>query len=152
MARYLRPQLDDASLYRGLDWIFEYTNEDGALSTWNCGQAAAATFLTHQGKMDPVQAAQNMAWLEAHHPPDQLFGWFGTGRRRLERIIRSFGLDLIEVRGREAIERELDRRNPVILMLGMPGPKLLGATFPAGTGWWRSAMMARAFISPTVGR
>jgi hypothetical protein len=132
MARYLRPLLDDASHYRGLEWIFEYTNEDGALSTWNCGQAAAATFLTHHGKMDPVQAAKNMAWLEEHHPPDQLFGWCGTGRRRFERMMRAHNLHLIEVHGRDAIERELGRKNPVILMLGMSGRRVLGARLPGG--------------------
>src|ERR1035438_7190389 len=93
MARIIRPSITEPSQYRGLEWIFEYTNQDGALSTWNCGQAAAATFLTHHGAMDPVQAAHNMAWLEKHHPPDQFAGWFGTGRRRVERIMRSFELD-----------------------------------------------------------
>ena len=58
MAHIIRPAITDPSNYRGLDWIFEYTNQDGALTTWNCGQAAAATFLTHHGAMDPVQAAK----------------------------------------------------------------------------------------------
>ena len=132
MACIIRPNIADPSQYRGLEWIFEYTNADGALSTWNCGQAAAATFLTHHGAMDSVQAASNMAWLEAHLPPDQLAGWFGTGRRRLERIMRSFNLDLIEVEGVEGIRRELDANNPVILMLGMSHGNFLGVNLPGG--------------------
>src|SRR5260370_33416424 len=72
MARIIRPALNDPSNYRGLEWIFEYTNQDGALTTWNCGHAAAATFLTHHGAMDPVQAALNIAWVRRHHPPHHL--------------------------------------------------------------------------------
>ena len=31
MARIIRPAISDPTRYRGLDWIFEYTNQDGAL-------------------------------------------------------------------------------------------------------------------------
>ncbi|MBI1831247.1 MAG: hypothetical protein HYR84_07355 [Planctomycetes bacterium] len=132
MARILRPSGFDPSRYRGLHGIFEYTNHDGALSPWNCGQAAAATFLTHHGAMDPVQAVHNMAWLESHHPPDQLFGWWGTGRRCIERIMDYFQLDLIEVHGIDELRRELECNNPVLLMLGMPHGQLLGFDLPGG--------------------
>jgi Peptidase_C39 like family len=132
MARIIHPTIADPSQYRGLEWIFEYTNQDGALATWNCGQAAAATFLTHHGAMDPLGAADNMAWLEKHHPPDQFAGWFGTGRRRIERIMRSFHLDLIEARGIGGIKEQLDRNNPVLLMLGMSHGKFLGVNLPGG--------------------
>src|SRR5262245_39829466 len=118
MAHIIRPVNVDRSRYHGLEWIFEYVNDDGALATWNCGQAAAATFLTHHGVLDPVRAANNMAWLEQHYPPDQFGGWFGTGRRRIERAIQAFHLDLAEVEGIDGIRRELDRNNPVIIMLG----------------------------------
>ena len=131
MARIIRPTNVDRSQYRGLDWIFEYANHDGALATWNCGQAAAATFLTHHGAMDPVQAAHNMAWLEQYHPPDQLGGWFGTGRRRIERIMRAFDLDLIEVVGINGIRAQLDRKNPVLLRLGMT-QRFHGVNLPGG--------------------
>src|SRR5260370_35163660 len=97
MARIIRPAITDPSNYRGLDWIFEYTNQDGALTTWNCGQAAAATFLTHHGAMDPVQAALNFAWLEKHHAPDQLAGWCGTRRRRIEHLMLPFNLQRPEI-------------------------------------------------------
>jgi hypothetical protein len=131
MAHILRPPITDAAQYRGLEWIFEYTNHDGALATWNCGQAAAATFLTHHGAMDPVQAGNNMAWLERHHPPDQLGGWFGTGRRRVERIIHAFQMDLVEVPGIDVLRDQLDRNNPVLLMLGVPH-RFLGVNLPGG--------------------
>ena len=132
MARIIQPTALDRSQYRGLDWIFEYTNQDGALSRWNCGQAAAATFLTHHGIMEPLTASANMAWLEKHHPPDQVGGWFGTGRRRIERIMREFRVELMEAGGVAGIRRELERSNPVILMLGMSRGKLLGFDLPGG--------------------
>jgi Peptidase_C39 like family len=132
MPRIIRPLPANPPQYRGLESIFEYTNNDGDLSAWNCGQAAAATFLTHHGAMDPAQATSNMACLEKHHPPDQLLGWLGTGRRRIERIMRSFNLDLVEVNGIAEIRRQLDRKNPVLLMLGIPHGKYLGFNLPGG--------------------
>lgn len=132
MASILRPLIGNPTRYRGLDWIFEYTNEDGRIPTYNCGQAAAATFLTHHGRMDPVQAARNIAWLERHHGPDQFGGWLGTGRKRMERIIRSFDIDLTEVRGIAGIRAELDRNNPVLVMLGTTLTTFLGFNIPGG--------------------
>lgn len=132
MACIVRPPVAETSFYRGLDGIFEYTNFDGALQNWNCGQAAAATLLTHHGCMDPAQAAQNMAWLEKHHPPDQFGGWFGTGRHRVERMLHAFSLDLIVVVGEAGLMQELERHNPVILMLGLSAGKWLGMDLPGG--------------------
>jgi hypothetical protein len=132
MARIIRATSADPSQYRGLEWIFEYTNQDGALSKWNCGQAAAATFLTHHGAMDPLRAADNVVWLEQHHPPDQLAGWFGTGRRRVERMLRAFDVPVADVFGIDRLRRELERANPVILMLGMSQGNWLGFDLPGG--------------------
>jgi hypothetical protein len=132
MARIVRPEIIDPAQYRGLNWIFEYTNQDGALTAWNCGQAACATFLTHHRLMDPGRAVDNMAWLERRHPPDQLGGYFGTGRQCVERIMRAFDLDLIEVRGVRGIEQQLERNNPVIIMHGMTHGKWLGINLPGG--------------------
>jgi hypothetical protein len=132
MAQILRPQIADAAKYHGLPWIFEYTNYDGELQTWNCGQAAAATFLTHHGLLDPMNASKNMAWLERHHPPDQFGGYFGTGRRCVERILRAVQFDIVEVNGVEEITAHLERRNPVLLMLGVSSGKFLGYDLPGG--------------------
>lgn len=131
MARILQPGADRLR-YRGLQWIFEYTNQDGALSGFNCGQAAAATFLTHYGKMDSLRAAGNMAWLEQHFPPDQFAGWCGTGRRQIERSLRAFGIEPMEVRGSAGIQDQLERGNPVLVMLGMSRGRLLGVDLPGG--------------------
>jgi hypothetical protein len=132
MAKIIRPAIVDPAQYRGLDWIFEYTNHDGALTTWNCAQAAIATFLTHHGLMDPVAAADNMAWLEANHPPDQLAGWFGTGRRCVEHALKAHHLDAVEVAGEDEIKHQLDQKNPVLLMIGLSSYKILGVDLPGG--------------------
>jgi hypothetical protein len=132
MARIIRPAIADPRQYRGLEWIFEYTNRDGALTTRNCGQAAAATFLSHHGAMNPVEAARNMAWLEKHYPPDQFAGWLGTGRGRIESILRAFHIDYIEVNGQAEIARQLEQNNPVLLMVGMPSAHWLGVDWPGG--------------------
>ena len=49
MAGMITPDECDGSAYCGLASIFEYTNGDGGLRRYNCGQAAAATFLTFHG-------------------------------------------------------------------------------------------------------
>src|SRR5205823_1875772 len=90
------------------------------------------TFLTHHGLMDPVQAMRNMTWLERHHPPDQLAGYFGTGRRCIERILRACKLDFVQVDSVEEMTQHLQRRNPVLLMVGMSSGKLLGFDLPGG--------------------
>ena len=53
MVQFIRPD-SGPTHYVGLDEIFEYTNWDGSEVDFNCGQAAAATFLTCQGCYEPV--------------------------------------------------------------------------------------------------
>jgi hypothetical protein len=118
----------------GLSAIFEFTNQDGCLVRTNCGQAAAATFLTHHGKFPRAteQARRIMAALEAGHPPDELGGLLGTSRRRVTRICRAFGLALREIRGEAALVRALSQNRPVLVMLGVCGGKFLGHELPGG--------------------
>jgi hypothetical protein len=133
MAETITPDAD-AAHYHGLPSVFGYTNDDGRLVRWNCGQAAAATFLTCYGVFapDPGRAAATMAALESVHPPDQLAGYFGTGRRRVERICRAYGVELDEVVGEAALRAALDRSRPVIIMLGVPAGRFLGVDLPGG--------------------
>jgi hypothetical protein len=117
-----------AANFVGLDAIFEYTNGDGTLCRTNCGQAAAATFLTHHGRLraDAANAHRIMATLERQHPPNVLGGVFGTSRRRVTRICAAFGVHLREVPGEAALRSSLVRREPVIVMLGVSAGR-----------WWR---------------
>jgi hypothetical protein len=117
-----------AADFVGLGAIFEYTNGDGALCRTNCGQAAAATFLTHYGRL-PAEADgahRVMADLERCHPPNVLGGAFGTSRRCVARICAAFGVPVREVSGEAALRARLVRREPVIVMLGVSGGR-----------WWR---------------
>ena len=120
--------------YRGLPAIFAYTNADGELFRTNCGQAAVATFLTHHGRLSPDagKAMTTMRRLELEHPPNNLFGALGTSRRRVERACRAFGLPLKEVAGEAALRAELDRQNPVLVMLGLPIRTRWGVDLPGG--------------------
>jgi hypothetical protein len=132
MARFL-PEVTHAA-FRGKSPIFEFTNADGQArwQEYNCGQAAAATFLTLHGVVAPPAADQLMAQLERDHPPDNLAGYFGTSRRRVERMLRAFDLKPVEIDGEDELRGSLDEGNPVIVMLGVPGPRVLGVTMPSG--------------------
>jgi hypothetical protein len=117
--------------YRGLDAIFEYVNEDGALGRRNCGQAAAATLLTARGVW-PAGTMAVMERLERRFPPDNLGGRWGTSRRCLEHLARAYGVPLREIVGEEALCQELDRRNPVLLMLGVSPRTFCRVPLPGG--------------------
>jgi hypothetical protein len=124
MAGIITPARSPLAEYRGLAAIFEFTNEDGELFLRNCGQAAAATLLTCHGIWAPTEerAGAHMWRLELHFPPDNLGGRLGTSRRCVESICQAHGVPLTEVAGEEALRRELDRHNPVLVMLGVsPG-------------------------------
>jgi hypothetical protein len=114
----------------GLSEIFEFTNADGKQRKFNCGQAAACTYLASRGLLKPDGAV--MRDIEKAHPPDNLGGWFGTSRYCVERICRTHGLDLSEVSGEEELRSYLGGRNPVIVMLGVPGPRFWRWQLPAG--------------------
>jgi hypothetical protein len=113
--------------FHGLGSIFEFTNDDGALVRTNCGQAAAATFLTFHGKLAPAQqqAAPLLGAIEKADPPDNVGGLFGTSRRRVVRICRRHGLRLREIAGEAALRDELAKGHPVIVMLGVSAGRLL---------------------------
>ena len=68
VASIIYPVENLASNYLGLASIFEYTNWDGTQTRFNCGQAAACTYLTHLGKLEP--ATKVMQAIEAAHPPE----------------------------------------------------------------------------------
>jgi hypothetical protein len=125
------------SAYHGLASIFGYINSDGQLCRTNCGIAAAATFLTHYGKYEPLpeRAHAIMALLERDHPPDNLGGVFGTSRRRVTRICRVHGIRLEEVRGEAELRQRLAEQDPVIVMLGTCGGRLFNRFDLPGGHW-----------------
>jgi hypothetical protein len=137
MARIVKPGEVLASAYQGLAAIFEFTNGDGRYRRTNCGQAAAATFLTHHGKFPAAaeQASAVMAAIERDHPPDNFGGLFGTSRRRVTRICRAHGLRLAEVHSEETLRGQLARANPVVVMLGVSPGRLFGRFDLPGGHW-----------------
>jgi hypothetical protein len=124
------PQTD----YLGTAALFEYTNGDGGFVRTNCGQAAAATFLTFHGKLAPLaeRARQVMAEIERHFPPDNLGGMFGTSRRRVIRICKAFGQAVCPIEGEAELKSQLGRQQPVIVMLGVRAGTLLRFNLPGG--------------------
>jgi hypothetical protein len=136
MSSPVYPAGADPASYRGLPGIYEYRNADGDLCRFNCGQAAACTFLTHHGilpaDLDEELARAVMTSVEGSHPPDNVGGWFGTSRRRVERICRAHGVEVEEVAGEDELRRCLDEGRPVIVMVGTEGPRVWRWRAPAG--------------------
>ncbi len=133
MAQYASA-LAKSAAYVGLERIFEFVNGDGRLTKWNCGQAAAATLLTHHGAtpLSEASAGSLVCLLENAFPPDQLGGWLGSSRRRVTSICKAHGLPLQEIRGEHDLRRELANGNPVVVMLGISAGKLWGWDVPGG--------------------
>ncbi|HEX3148303.1 MAG TPA: hypothetical protein VHR66_09485 [Gemmataceae bacterium] len=135
MAGTIHPDGSDAATYRGLPAIYEFVNADGKQRHYNCGQAAACTLFTfREGNppVDPETACTLMTAVEEAHPPDNLFGWFGTSRRRVERICLSRGIELDEIEGEEELRSALSAGRPVAMMVELPGREVLGIDMPAG--------------------
>lgn len=137
MAGLVHPDDPPCGDYHGLNSIFEFTNGDGTLTRTNCGQAAAATFLTFYGKLllAKDEPGQIMGAIESADPPDNLGGAFGTSRRRVTRICRRHGIRLREITGETALREELSRSHPVIVMLGVCGGRLFNRFELPGGHW-----------------
>jgi hypothetical protein len=151
MAGLIQPECGESPEYRGLPAIFEYTNWDGRLVRTNCGQAAAATFLTHHRKLPPdVQRAREvLAQIEREHPPDNVGGAFGTSRRRVVRICIARGLRVEPISGEEALRARLENCHPVVVMLGVCGGKLFGRFNLPGGHWMVAYGFDREFVHLT---
>jgi hypothetical protein len=135
VAGIIEPSDADAGSYRGLPSLYEFVNADGSLRKTNCGQAAACTLLAHCGAAavaDPEAAGALMAAVEEAHPPDNVFGWFGTSRRRVERICQAHGIDLEEVSGEDELRAALAAGRPVAVLVELPGPTVWRFRAPAG--------------------
>jgi hypothetical protein len=135
MAQFIVPDAIPPGCYRGIRRIFQFTNSDGSFVPFNCGQAAAATYLAFNGLLPSCeeQSGEVMSWIETAHPPDIVGGWFGSSRRRIARICNSFGLPLEEIHGEQLLREQLNNCRPVLVMLDVPGRNLFKRwTLPAG--------------------
>jgi hypothetical protein len=150
MPQYIEPTSPHA--YHGLPGLVEFTNEDGRHPRYNCGQAAAATLLCALGA-SPAQRI--MAWLEKEHGPDNLWGWLGTSRRRVERALRAMGRRPRAIHGEGELRRRLAAGVPVIVAVQLSIGRFWRFDIPSGhwmvafgfdeehvylTNWWDNRM------------
>jgi hypothetical protein len=148
MAGLVSPAEPAPPAFKGLGSIFEFTNYDGRLVRTNCGQAAAATFLTFHGKLTPQRERPDciMSAIERADPPDNLGGALGTSRRCVARICRRHGIHLREIGGEAKLRDELGQGRPVIVMLGVCGGRLFNRINLPGGHW----MVAYGFDADRV--
>jgi len=150
--------------YQGIPGLVEYTNGDGAIRDMNCGQAAVATVLLYLDGTLPQPKL--MPWLERDHPPDNLGGWFGTSRRRVERGLRAQGHRPKVIHGEAALRATLTRQIPVIFTSQLSDGKFWGFDIPNGhwmvafgfdrdhiylTNWWDNRMPWPEFLKGWFG-
>lgn len=144
--------------FRGLPGLCEFTNEDGAQWRYNCGQAAVATVLRHLEPAHPENLL--MPWLEKEHGPDNLWGWLGTSRRRVERGLRAKGYRPGTLQGEASLRERLARQVPVIVAVQLSVGKFWKFDIPSGhwmvafgfdeehiylTNWWDNRMTWEEF-------
>jgi hypothetical protein len=136
MSARIYPDGADPATYRGLSSVYEFINCDGEYQRFNCGQAAACTLLTHYRvfptDLDCDAARDVMEGVEDFHPPDNAGGWFGTSRRRVERICRVHGVPVEEVTSEDELRQCLENLRPVMVMVGTEGPRIWRWNAPAG--------------------
>jgi hypothetical protein len=141
MASRTFPDGADPASYRGLPSIYEFINSDGNLRRYNCGHAAGCSFLTFAGAFPndpaPELAHRVIASIEEQHPPDNMGGWFGASRRRIERMCRTNGVPFTRIRGENALRASLAAGRPVVVVIGTEGPRVLG--WPLPTAHWMVA-------------
>jgi hypothetical protein len=117
----------DGHHLHGIQAVTAYHNQDGELSSRNCGLAAAATALRYRDLFsDP-----RLASLEERFPPDILFGLFGSSKGRVCEILSAYQCSWQEIKGEDALKQSIRHHNPVLVMLRLPG------RFP--TGHWMVA-------------
>ncbi len=148
MAQFIVPDMVPAGPYRGVRRILQFTNSDGKFVPYNCGQAAAATYLTYHGLIPSLEehAGEVMSRIETAHPPDIFGGWLGSSRRCIERICRAGGLTLEQIDGEAGLRDQLDNNRPVLVMLQIPGHTLF-KRWALPTGHW---MVAYGFDDESV--
>src|SRR3954469_25360186 len=126
MGSRIYPDGADPATYRGLPSIYEFINSDGTIRRYNCGHAAGCSFLTFAGALpadpEPEQARGVIAQIEKEHPPDNMGGWFGASRRRMERMCRANGVQFTRIAGEEVLRESLEAGRPVIVVIGTEGP------------------------------
>lgn len=148
--------------YRGLPRLFEFVNDDGDLPVYNCGQAAVATMLRFLQDATASRASNAqppapelpddlLTWVEKEHPPDNLGGWLGTSRRRVERGLRAFGHRPRAIHGEDNLRRCLEHGLPAIVSFQLVVGRFWKFDIPSGhwvvvfgydadyvyiTNWW----------------
>jgi ABC-type bacteriocin/lantibiotic exporter with double-glycine peptidase domain len=70
----------------GIPHFMEFTNEDGNMPDYNCGQAAVATLAHYYGMHVGVKE------LEERYGPNIMLGYLGTSRLQIERCLTSLEL------------------------------------------------------------
>lgn len=146
---------DNAS-YKGINKPFiEFVNEDGKLSKWNCGQAAAASLIKYLKPENETEML--MALLELHFRPNNPFG-MGTSPRQIRRMLKAYEIETIIVRGKEEMQANI----PCILTYQFELTKFLGISIPTAhwmmvygydddyiylTNWWDNRMSWSDFLS-----
>ena len=129
-----------------------------------CGPREAVAAPTEDGRQSETSlqvplgslgSRDLLACLERDHPPDNLGGWLGTSRRRVERALRSRGYRPQAIHGEERLRPALAAGLPVILTVQLSVGRFWKFDIPSGhwmvafgfdedhiylTNWWDQRM------------
>lgn len=117
---YARKQCGSAG-YKGVcDQLWEFENSDFPSTGNTCGQAAAATIITHWQKtaQDAAFRRKLVSFLYNSYGPNNAFGLLGTSWQQVvNSIIVPYKMSWRKVSGESDLRTELNKGIPVIVML-----------------------------------
>ncbi len=122
--------------YKGQCGIWQFDNFDFPKNDTTCGQAAAATIITHWlGQKNNQQFKTDVAsYLYNNYGPNNVFGWFGTSWQQVvNSVIVPYKMGWRKVSGEADLRQELDRGIPVIVIVDSARLRERGYAYPKAT-------------------
>ena len=121
--------------YKGLCGMWQFDNFDFPVHNTTCGQAAAATIITHWLKRNDAQFKTDVAaYLYNNYGPNNLGGSLGTSWQQVvNSVIVPYRMGWRKVSGEADLRQELARGIPVIVIVDSERLRQRGYDYPRAT-------------------
>jgi hypothetical protein len=116
--------------------MWQFTNWDFPNTGTTCGQAAAATIITHwfEKRSDEAFKKSLATYLYKNYGPNNVLGWFGTSWQQVvASITNPYKLSWRKVSGENDLRAELKKGIPVIVIVDSERLRQRGYSYPKAT-------------------